>query len=130
MSKEVHRSFSLEFKRAILARLAGGEVVSALAAEIGVHRQLIYKWRDAERDGSLGRRRGPPTKAERLAREAGLAESSELELARRKIVELERKVGQQAVDLDFFQRALRHFEGPRPASEGPGATRSSPRSRR
>jgi transposase-like protein len=130
MSEEVHRSFSLEFKRAILARLAAGEVVSALAAEIGVHRQLIYKWRDAERDGRLGRRRGPPTKAERLAREASLVEASELQLARRKIAELERKVGQQAVDLDFFQRALRRFEVSRPASDAPGVTRSSPRSRR
>jgi transposase-like protein len=130
MSKAVHRSFSLEFKRAILARLEGGEIVSALAAEIGVHRQLIYKWRDAERAGSLGRRRGAPTKAERLAREAGLAEASELELARRKIAELERKIGQQAVDLDFFRGALRRIEASRPASAEPGVTRSSPRSRR
>jgi transposase len=130
MPDDVHRSFSLEFKKAILARLAAGEVVSALAREFGVHRQLIYKWRDAERDGRLGRRRGPPTKAEKLARDAGLAEASELELARRKIAELERKVGQQAVHLDFFQRALRRFEGSSPASEESGATRSSPRSRR
>jgi transposase len=130
MSKTVHRSFGVAFKRAILARLEGGEVVSALAAEIGVHRQLIYKWRDAARAGRLGRRRGPPTKAERLAREAGLAEAGELELARRKIAELERKVGQQAVDLDFFRGALRRIEGSRPAGEEPGVTRSSPRSRR
>jgi transposase len=125
-----HRSFSLEFKRAALARLVAGELVSKLAREFGVHRQLIYKWRDAERAGRLGRRRGPPTKAERLAREAGLAEAGELELARRKIAELERKIGQQAMDLDFFRGALRRIEGSRPASEGPGVTRSSPRSRR
>ena len=130
MSKAVHRSFSLEFKRATLARLEGGELVSALAAEIGVHRQLIYKWRDAERGGRLGRRRGAPTKAERLARDAGLAEASELELARRKIAELERKIGQQAMDLDFFRGALRRIEASRPAGEEPGATRSLPRSRR
>ena len=65
---EDHRSFSLEFKRRALVRLAAGELVSKLAAEFGVHRQLIYKWRDADRAGRLGRRRGPPTKAERLAR--------------------------------------------------------------
>jgi transposase len=130
MSKAVHRSFSLEFKRAILTRLGAGETVSALAAEIGVHRQLIYKWRDAKRAGSLGRRRGPPTKAERLAREAALTQASELELARRKIAELERKIGQQAVDLDFFRGALRRIEASRQAREEPGATKSSPRSRR
>lgn len=124
------RSFSLEFKQAVLARLAAGEGVSKLASEYGVHRQLIYKWRDAERSGSLGRRRGPPTKAQRLTRGAGLAEANELELSRRKIAELERKIGQQAVELDFFRGALRRIEASRPASEEPGVTRSSPRSRR
>jgi transposase-like protein len=127
---EDRRSFSLEFRRAALARLAAGEQVSELAREFGVHRQLIYKWRDAERAGRLGRRRGPLTKAERLARDAGLAEASELELARRKIAELERKIGQQAVDLDFFRGALRRIEGARQASAEPGVARSSPRSRR
>ena len=103
----VHRSFSLEYKRAVLARLASGEPVSSLAAETGVHRQLIYKWRDADRAGRLGARRGRPTKAQALAREAGLAGGDELAAAQRKIAELERKVGQQAVELDFFQGALR-----------------------
>lgn len=60
MSK-VHRSFSLEFRRVALARLAAGERVSQLAVEFGVHRRLTYKWRDAERAGRLGRRRGPPS---------------------------------------------------------------------
>ena len=129
MSK-VHRSFSLEFRRAALARLVEGERVSQLAAEFGVHRQLIYKWRDAERAGRLGRRRGPPTKAERLAREAGLAALDALETAQRRVAELERKVGQQALELDFFRGALRRIEASRQPKVGPGATGSSPRSRR
>ena len=129
MSK-VHRSFSLEFKRAALARLAAGETVAGLAAEFGVHRQLVYKWRDAERESRLGRRRGRPTKLEALAREAGVAEADELAAARRKIAELERKVGQQTVELDFFRGALRRIEASRQVSDGPGATGSSPRSRR
>ena len=52
---EDQRRFSLEFKRAALARLAAGELVSKLAGKFGVHRQLIYKWPDAERAGRLGR---------------------------------------------------------------------------
>ncbi|MBA3811424.1 MAG: helix-turn-helix domain-containing protein [Caulobacteraceae bacterium] len=127
---EYHRSFSLEFKREALARLAAGELVSRLAAEFGVHRQLIYKWKDAERTGALGRRRGPPTKAEALARQAGLAEANALGLTRHRIAELERKIGQQAVELDFFRGALRRIEASRRASEEPGVTGSSPRSRR
>ena len=129
MSQE-RRSFSLEEKKAVLERLAAGELVSRLATDLGVHRQLIYKWRDAARTGSLGRRRGPPTRAERLAREAAAGEASELELARRRIVELERKIGQQAVERDFFQGALRRIKASRPAIKEPGVTGSSPRSRR
>jgi transposase-like protein len=127
---EVHRSFSVEFKREALARLAAGELVSKLAAEFGVHRQLIYKWKDAARTGALGRRRGRPTKLEALARQAHVAETNEVALARLRIAELERKVGQQAVELDFFRGALRRIEASRRASEAPGVTGSSPRSRR
>ena len=127
---EVHRSFSPEFKRSAPARLASGEPVSVLAREFGVHRQLIYKWRDADRAGRLGRRRGRPTKLEALSRATGLAEADELAAARRRIDELERKIGQQAVELDFFQGALRRITASQPASDGPGVTGSSPRSRR
>ena len=35
--------------------------------------------------------------------------------AQRRIAELERKVGQQQLDMDFFQRALRQVEGSRAA---------------
>jgi transposase len=129
MSK-VHRSFSLEFKRAALDRIERGEPISALSAEFGVHRQLLYKWRDAHRAGRLGARRGRPTRAEALAREAALQETDEFEAARRRVAELERKVGQQAVELDFFQGALRRIKASRQVSEGPGATGSSPSSRR
>lgn len=103
MSTDRLRSFSLAFKLKVLERLAAGETIAALAAEIGVHRQLIYKWKDAHRAGKLGARRGRPTKAEALARDAGLAERNELAAAKRKIAELERKVGQQAFELDFFK---------------------------
>lgn len=127
---ENRRRFDLEFKRKALARLAAGETIGALAREFGVHRQLLYKWRDAQRDGLLGRRRGRPTKLEALSREAGMAKADELELARRKVAELERKVGQQAVELDFFRGALQRIKASRQASDGPGGTVSSPRSRR
>jgi transposase len=54
----------------------------------------------------------------------------ELSRAQRRIAELERKVGQQQVDLDFFQQALRHVrEAGRPtgAPGGTASTRSSKR---
>ena len=128
MPKE-HRSFSLGFKLAALERIERGETVSTLSAEFEVHRQLLYKWRDAHRAGRLGAKRGRPTKAEALAREQACAELGELEAARRRLAELERKIGQQELELDFFQGALRRIKASRRPSEGPGATGSSPRSR-
>ena len=130
MTKPAVRTFSRDFKLKALERIERGETISALSAEFGVHRQLLYKWRDAHREGRLGARRGRPTKAEARTREAATAERSELEAARRRVAELERKVGQQALELDFFKGALRRIEASRRPSDGPGATGSSPRSRR
>jgi transposase-like protein len=144
------RRFSREFKLAALARMAAGENVSALCRELGIRRKYIYQWRDRFRLGGPAalRSRGRPTKAEVLAMRGGaeLAPAvaaagrpvpmpppeppDELARARERIAELERKVGQQQVDLDFFKGALRRIEASRRPSDGPGATGSSPRSRR
>ena len=124
------RTFSREFKLKAVERIERGELISVLSVEFGVHRQLLYKWRDAHRAGRLGAKRGRPTKAEALAREGVVAERSELESARRRVAELERKVGQQALELDFFRGALRRIEASRQPKAGPGVTGSSPRSRR
>ncbi|MBD9544408.1 hypothetical protein IB276_33750 [Ensifer sp. ENS04] len=50
--------------------------------------------------------------------------------ARRRIRELEQKVGQQQLDLDFFREALRHFEEDQRRSSAPGETGSSKSSKR
>lgn len=124
------RRFSPEFKLKIMERIRCGEVLSAVAEELGVHRQLLYKWRDALRRGQGDfPKRGRPTRAEVLAKQAMAAERDALEAANRKIAELERKIGQQALELDFFQQTLRHFEEARPAHSAPGVNASLPRSR-
>lgn len=138
------RRFSREYKLATLERMAAGENVSALSRELGIARKCLYQWRDRYRIGGAValRSRGRPTKAEVLAMgraapalSGGDAKpppeaSGELAQARRQIAELERKVGQQALDLDFFQQALRRIKASRRPSDGPGGTASSPRSRR
>jgi hypothetical protein len=58
------------------------------------------------------------------------AKAGDLADARRQVAELQRKVGQQQLDLDFFKQALRHIEESRRPNSGPGVTASSPRSRR
>jgi transposase len=58
------------------------------------------------------------------------ARARDVSEARRQIVELERKVGEQQVALDFFKGVLRRIEASRRRSDGRGATASSPKSRR
>jgi len=125
MSDPTRKTFSVELKLRTVARIAAGEPIGALSRELGVHRQLLYKWRDAYRGGAPPRPRGRPRK---VLVEPGPAE--DLEAARRRIAELERKVGQQALELDFFKGALRHIEAAGQAIEKPGAPASSRRSRR
>src|SRR5262249_60787189 len=103
--KSSHRVFSREFKIGIVCRMLAGEGVGALARELKMTRKDLYAWRDRFQAGGPEalRGRGRPPKAE----SAGLVASStrgqavpdtpaaELEAARRRIAELERKVGQQ-----------------------------------
>jgi transposase len=136
MSEKERRSFSREFKLKAIERLDAGESGSALARELDVKRVLIYRWRDAVRtNGELALRgkRGRRSKVETLAlvQARGVAaKASDLAEARRQIAELQKKVGQQQLDLDFFKQALRHIEASRRPSDGAGATASSPKSRR
>ena len=147
MSKgKKERRFSREFKLAALARMEAGENVSALSRELGVRRKYLYQWRERFRLGGpiALRSRGRPTKAEAVAIEAGSSEAlpvasvdmppsappDELGRARRRIEELERKVGQQQVELDFFQRALQQVREVRRQSGVPGGTASTRSSKR
>ncbi len=133
MSEVEKRSFSRELKLRAVERMEAGESSSSLSAELGVKRTMLYRWRDiVRRDGekAFPGHGGPPTKAALLAREHGVEGATELAQARRKIAELERKIGQQQLDLDFFKQALRHIEAPRQQNSARGVTASSPTSRR
>jgi transposase len=137
MSKRRIRVFSRAFKLAAVRRMLAGENVSALSRELKVLRKDLNYWRDRFRSGGPEalRGRGRPRKAEVAARSAGnsmkqAAPDEPLSAARSRIAELERKIGQQQVDIDFFQKALRQVEGIRRASAEPGVTASTRSSKR
>lgn len=155
MTDESVKLFSREFKLAALRRMQAGENVSALARELGVARKYLYQWRDRFRLGGpiALRTRGRPTKAEaaeirghasgNIGAQPPSVEAKEakpraakpeppdaLARAERRITELERKIGQQQVDLDFFQRALRQVRELRRQSGAPGGTASTRSSKR
>ena len=135
MSKRKRRVFSREFKLSAVQRMIAGESAADLSRELGVPRGHLYRWYGQfRRGGAEGLRPAcRPRKipgAVELSPEAKAMRVQDVATARKRIVELERKIGQQTVELDFFQGALRRIKASRPAIDAPGVTGSSPRSRR
>ena len=88
------RKFSKDFKQEAVARLNGGQSMAEVARALEVHPSELHRWRrelqehGARAFSGVGRKR---------------AEESQ-------VAELERKVGQQAMEIDFLKRALQHVE--------------------
>ena len=112
------RTYPTAFKVAAIGRLEAGEGVWPLARELGISRKLLHDWRkawDAEGPAGLNRKRGPkpgPRRLKPLPEPAVKGTAGELAEARARIAVLERKIGEQAVDIDFFQAALRALNAP------------------
>jgi len=134
MSRPAMRVFSTEFKQGVVLRLEGGERLASVADELKIRRKLLYEWRTAYRAfgaAGLNRKRGPKTgiSAARASSHAAPAPDAACELARAKarIAELERKVGKQQMDLDFFREALRLIDALETKTSATSSTRSSKR---
>ena len=88
------RKFSREFKQTAIRQMAGGKSAAEVARALEVHPSDLYRWRrELEEHGAqaftgVGRKRADEDR----------------------VVELERKVGQQALEIDFLKRALQHVE--------------------
>ncbi len=96
------RRFSKEFKLAAVRRLEAGESGSALARELEVKREKLYRWlAQVERYGVEGAFPGPGRRPDGSARVEPGRE------AEARVAELEPKVGRQAMEIDFLSAALR-----------------------
>lgn len=134
MAQRKRRVYSREFKVSAVERLLAGETTAALSRELRIPTGHLYKWCMHYRRGGPEALRGahrprkipgavevdPAVKAQRVA---------DIAAARKRIVALERKIGQQQLELDFFRQALRRVGVARQPSDGPGV-RTSPRSSR
>ena len=126
------RFFSAETKLAVVKRMLCGEEVRALAKELKVSRTFLYRWKDRYRKFGVAGfhlRRGRRPKNGGIM-SFGAKPTDELESARQRIAELERKIGQQQLELDFFRQALRQVREARQPVDGPGAKSSTPASKR
>jgi transposase len=134
MSGRKRRVFDPAFKLSAVERLMSGERIDALSAELGVSTLHLYKWRlHFCRGGPRALRRpGRPRQVVLAsgAEGAGAGEAEELLAARRRLAELEGKIGRQQLELDFFRQALRQVGGARGPSDGPGVPASTRSSRR
>ena len=88
------RKFSKDFKQAAVRRLNSGQSVAEVARALEVHPSDLHRWRRELQDHG-----------ERAFNGAGKKRAEESRVA-----ELERKVGQQALEIDFLKRALQHVE--------------------
>jgi transposase-like protein len=115
--------YSDDFKQATVARFSCTEDVGLLARELGINRSLLYKWTErfsVEPTASV--RRSPSAGPEPAADGATSGEAAWLS---GRIAELERKIGRQQLDLDFFRAALRHVREQRLKNGVPGETVST-----
>ena len=88
------RKFSKEFKQTAVNRLNSGQTAAEVARALEVHPSDLHRWR-----------RELQEHGERAFNGAGKKRAEEAQIA-----ELERKIGQQTIQIDFLKRALQHVE--------------------
>jgi transposase len=88
------RKFTKEFKQTAVRRLEGGQSVAEVARALEVNPSELHRWRrELQEHGDRAFVGGGKKRAEDSQMAA-----------------LERKVGQQAMEIDFLKRALQHVE--------------------
>ncbi len=99
--KDKLRESSLDFKVDAVRRMLAGENVTALSRTLSVPRRCVYNWLERYRRQGAERLRGPgrPSFEESVEIMATPAEA-----AAKRIAELERKVGQQTLEVDFLEK--------------------------
>ena len=109
---KVHRKFTKEFKQEAVRQVNSGKSLSEVARAMEVHPADIHRWRrELQEHGALAFQGSGHKRAEES-----------------KVAELERKIGQQTLEIDFLKRALLKLELQRAGSSGSGGRGSMPRS--
>jgi transposase len=113
MMRLSRRKFTREFKLAALERVEAGASVAEVARALEVNRNLLDRWRQEFRESPAsafpggGQRRGEPDR----------------------VAQLERKIGQQALEIDFLKGCLQRIEEQRQLQAAIGKPLSTSRSR-
>jgi transposase len=136
MPNKSPRKFSREFKLEAVRRILAGEQIKALSQELTVLRKDLYSWRKLFRAGGaealrpLGRPRKGDGVVTARVKKRGREVAADDVAAPERVAELERKIGQQQIELDFFRQALRRVKEARRSNAGTGVTGSTRSSKR
>src|SRR3954462_13030124 len=103
------RNFSKEFKQAAIRRLEQGVSIGEAARALEVNPNVLHRWRREFRQGPGN---AFPGNGQRRWSEGQIAE-------------LERKVGQQALEIDFLKGCLQRIEEQRMLQALSGSPRST-----
>jgi len=94
-------------------RLKQSDNIVELAKELGVHRRMLYRWRD---------------QLEPVAKKAGVALQSGEAKLRNEVNQLKRALAEKTLEVDFFKGALQKIEARRQPQEVTGAKASTTKS--
>ena len=108
-----HRRFTREFKLAAVQRLEQGVSIAEVARALEVNPNLLHRWRSEFRQGPGN---AFPGHGQRRWSEG-------------RIAELERKIGQQTLEIDFLKGCLQRIEEQQKLQAWNGKLRSTSRSR-
>lgn len=106
--------YSLAFRKRAMERMRCCENVKELASELGVHRSVLYQWRD---------QLAPLDRSEWQTREGA---ESRLEQENRALREA---LAEKTLEVDFFRGALQKIAARRQNSSKTGETASTTKSR-
>jgi transposase len=116
VGKKRLRRHTKQFRRMAVERLKSCDNIVALSQELGVHRRLLYQWRD-RLDGVDSDEESPP----------GNWRESTL---RQEISQLKRVLADKTLELDFFKGALQKVEARRRNSGMTGEKASTTKSKK
>jgi len=88
------RMFSKEFKEAAVRRLELGASIGEVARACEVNPNVLHRWKRELRDYGA----------------KAFAGNGKARAEEKHVAELERKVGRQALEIDFLRRCLQHVE--------------------
>jgi transposase len=113
VAKKRVRRHSDEFRQMCVERLKQSDNIVELAKELGIHRRLLYRWREQLEPVARKEKAPPRSREERLSQE---------------VERLKRALADKTLELDFFKGALQKVEARRQQSDVTGARASTTKS--